>query len=156
MKRGGPLKRTTALTSDPVKRAAFIERGRGGLTRTRKPLGRAAPTPLLPGERGWTQRVFALYGRRCVVCGRKAVHAHHAVGKAVILAAWRLSVPEREALAYDERAGVPCCFDCHMNHEAASRRIPFDRLPPAVVAWAIEHGFRGRIMDRRVYPREGV
>ncbi len=152
MKRSA-LKRTAALTSDPAKRAAFIERGRGGMKR--KPLGRGVPTPMLPGARGWTRRVFALHGTRCVVCGRRATQAHHAVPRHVILAARHLTPQERADLAYDARNGVPVDEVCHAAHELASRRIPFDRLPPQVVAWAIEHGFRGRIMDRRAYPREG-
>ncbi len=151
MKRS-PLKRTSALKADPAKTKAFVERGRGGLARTRNTISRAAPTPPLPGARGWTRRVFALYGDRCVICGKKAVHAHHAVAKQVVLAEWHLTPQQRAALAYDERQGVPCCFFHHMAHEGGSERIPFGKLPPQVVAWAIEHGFRSRVMDRRIYP----
>jgi len=159
MKRGAPLKRSALKPG-----AKSLERGstfasRGSLKRSGMPRTAALASPParrreLPGERGWTQRVFELHGDRCVVCGRKAVHAHHVTGKDVILRATHLSVPEREALAFDERQGCPVCFQCHMDHEAAAHRIPFDRLPAGAVEWALEHGFRSRVMDRRVYPRE--
>ena len=143
--------------------AKSLERGstfasRGSLKRTSLPRSVALHNPPprrseLPGARGWTQRVFTLYGRACVVCGAKAGQAHHVTGKAVILAARHLSAAEREALAFDARNGAPVCVQCHMDHESAAKRIPFDRLPAGAVEWAIEHGFRGRVMDRRVYPR---
>ncbi len=132
---------------------------RGSLKRASLPCTVALHNPPprrseLPGARGWTQRVFTLHGRVCVVCGAKAVQAHHVTGKAVILAARHLSAADREVLAYDARNGCPVCVQCHMDHEAAAHRIPFDRLPAGAVEWALEHGFRGRVMDRRVYPRQ--
>jgi hypothetical protein len=45
------------------------------------------------------------------------------------------------------------CARCHERHETAAERIPFDRLPGAVVEWAVEHGFRQRVFDRRIYTR---
>lgn len=146
----------SALKSDPAKTAAFVARGRGKLKR--RDWRATNPTPRredkrLPGARGWTQRVFALYGRKCVVCGRRAVQGHHAVERSVILSARHLTQQERELLAYDARQGVPVCVRCHERHTLAVARIPFECLPPPVVEWALEHGFRSRIMDRRIYPR---
>jgi hypothetical protein len=154
----------SGLKADPAKTAAFVKRGRGKLKRTSLPRTVALNNPPprrseLPGARGWTQRVFTLYGRVCVVCGDRATEAHHVVPRHVVLSARHLSLAEREALAYDARNGAPVCglgtrHSCHANHEAASHRIPFDRLPAGAVEWAIEHGFRSRVMDRRVYPRQ--
>jgi hypothetical protein len=138
MKRGGGLKRLT-----PLKRADW---------RTTNPPPRRE-AKRLPGARGWTQRVFALHGRRCIVCRAKAVQAHHVVPRGVILRAAHLTPDVRETLAYDARNGVPVCVHCHERHELAAARIPFDRLPDSVVEWARFHGFAGRVMDRRVYPR---
>lgn len=162
MKRGH-LKRS-ALTADPAKTKAFVQRGRGSLKRGSLPRSVALRNPPprrseLPGARGWTQRVFTLYGRACVVCGDRATEAHHVVPRQVILATQHLTRVERELLAYDARNGAPVCGfgspnGCHANHEAAARRIPFDRLPEGAVEWAVEHGFRSRVMDRRVYPRQ--
>lgn len=154
MKRGAPLKRTTPLKADPEATRVFVQRGRGKLNRrdwrARNPPPRKTS---LPGARGWTQRVFTLYGNRCVVCGERAVQGHHAVERSVILSARHLTQTEREALAYDARNGVPVCLRDHERHTNAVARIPFACLPPAVVEWALAHGFRGRIMDRRIYPR---
>lgn len=137
------------LKINPVKVAAFKQRGRGNLKRTAK------PKPQLPGQRGWTRRVFALYGDRCVACGDRAVHAHHAVGRAVILAARHLTEDERRHLAYAPENGAPVCLFCHHAHETAAKRIPYHRLPAGVIVWAREHGFATRIADERVYPRGG-
>lgn len=151
------MKRTTPLKADPAKTRAFVQRGRSKLKRgdwraTNPPPRRADKR--LPGARGWTQRVFAIYGRQCIVCGARAVHGHHAVARQTILSARHLSPEERALLAYDARQGVPICERCHSRHELAVARIPFERLPAPVVAWALEHGFRSRIMDKRVYPRQ--
>jgi hypothetical protein len=159
MKRGA-LKRSALKPG-----AKSLERGstfasRGNLQRVSLPRTVALHNPPprrseLPGARGWTQRVFTLYGRACVVCGGPATEAHHVVPRQVILAARHLTQADRELLAYDARVcGRGTSRACHANHEAAAHRIPFDRLPAGAVEWAVEHGFRGRVMDRRVYPRE--
>lgn len=67
MKRGGPLKRTSALTSDSAKRQAFIERGRGGF-----PLSRAAA----PKRTGKCERCGEpLTGRAKRFCSRACLLA---------------------------------------------------------------------------------
>jgi hypothetical protein len=105
-----------------------------------------------PGAAGWTSRVFALHGRICLVCGNKrAVHAHHIVPARTIEAREGVYSP----LIYDQRNGMPVCYDCHMAHErpAANRgRIPFDRIPRLAVQWAVAHGFDWYLSER-VYPR---
>ena len=181
MKRGGNLQRRTPLKADPAKTAAFVQRGRGKLEAAASLLKCANcaallsrrvddgcpvcshPIPAPPakqrvrrrssGWKGWKMRVFALYGDRCIACGKRATQAHHVVGRAVIMAAAHLTPEERAALEYDEAQGVPVCTACHMDHEAAAKRIPFLALPPGVIEWAIFNGFRTRIMDKRVYPR---
>jgi hypothetical protein len=155
------------LRSDPDKVQAWrdrsreraVERARNAQREAKALLaGRRVPKNRredrwLPGATGWTQRVFALYGRRCIVCGARAVQGHHVVPRQAILTARHLSEDERRQLAYDARQGVPVCARCHERHETAAERIPFDRLPGTVVEWAVEHGFRQRVFDRRIYTR---
>lgn len=101
-----------------------------------------------PGERGWTQRVFSLYGRACVVCrGAAAAQAHHAVPKRTIIARGGAI----DLLVFDARNGVPVCHRCHEAHENGSRRIPYVCLPGGVVAWAHENGWAWYL--DRIYPK---
>lgn len=145
MRRGKPPKRRTPLRSKPLNTAAIMKRN----PRWRR------EEKTLPGASGWTQRVFALYGRLCVVCSEPgkpvpAVHGHHAVPKQTILARGDLE------LAYDQRNGVPICLDCHHKHEfpgATGGRIPRSKLPEGVIEWAYEHDFGWYIDKRAIYPR---
>lgn len=102
-----------------------------------------------PSLRGFTQRVFTLYGRKCVVCGERAVQAHHAIPKRTIRAR---GGPEAGELVGDARNGVPVCTGCHERHEKAFRRIRRRELPAGVIEWAYEQGFGWLIDDPRVYP----
>lgn len=124
MKRGRRLQRKQVLKANPPRRRESRR---------------------FPGATGWTQRVFALYGRVCVACPRKhaqpAVQAHHVVPRHAILTAPHLSVEERRALAYDARNGLPVCVRCHERHTSAVERILRARLPASVIEWACEHGF---------------
>ncbi len=101
MKRSTPLKRTSALKSDPAKTRAFIERGRGGFPRSRAATppsdfrdnaGRLIPTQPKRAARkrrkplrGPTDRerseAWAKGKRPCAVCGAAAhrSHGHHIV-----------------------------------------------------------------------------
>jgi hypothetical protein len=100
-----------------------------------------------PGARGFTQRVFCLYGRRCVRCKRAAVQAHHAVPRRTIEAR---GDDFAEEFAYDARNGVPLCVGCHWDHEYGARdehRLPRACLPLGVIEWAVEQGF-GWYIDR--------
>ena len=58
----------------------------------------------------WRKAVLAVWGDRCVWCGRKPVECHHIVrrGKAV--------------LRYDWRNGIPLCATCHAEADTASGR----------------------------------
>jgi hypothetical protein len=170
LKRTGGPKRRKPLRADPEKVGEFHERARqkaqsgafgrkplrarNGLERKllpRNPRRRKA-SRRLPGATGWTARVFALYGRRCVVCGKRATQAHHTVPRRVILDDTRKPKAEREQLAYDARNGCPVCADDHSAHENASRRIPRRCIPEGAIAWAKEFGYGHRVNDRRVYP----
>jgi cytochrome c1 len=110
----------------------------------------------IPGSRGWTQRVFTLYGRECLACPpedrRPAVQGHHVVPLQRILKADHLTADEIDALAYDARNGMPVCFECHGDHESYARRISRDQLSPEHFEWADEHGFGLVVRDRRMYP----
>lgn len=156
------------LRTDPDKVQAWRDRSRDrelererAAKREARDLSKRLPVPKrrredkrLPGATGWTQRVFMLHGRTCIVCGARAAQGHHVVPRQAILTARHISTEERRELAYDARNGVPVCVRCHERHETATVRIPFDRLPTSVVEWAVEHGFRQRVYDRRIYTRE--
>lgn len=145
------------MKRSPISRGAkSLARGSTFATRATGLRTPRKPSKRLPGAKGWTGRVFALYGDRCVVCGGKATEAHHATPKHIVLAAMHLPRDVRVTLATDARQGVPICAFHHAQHEVAAERIPFEALPPGVIEWATFHGFRGRIMDRRVYPRSGA
>lgn len=137
-----------------IERARAAKREARALVASRRVPKRRRQDKTIPGATGWTQRVFVLHGRQCIVCGRRAVQGHHVVPRQAILTARHLSRDERLELAYDARNGVPVCYRCHERHETATERIPFDRLPVSVVEWAVEHGFRQRVFDRRIYARE--
>lgn len=111
-----------------------------------------------PCARGWTQRVFALYGRYCLACPKgkltRAVQAHHLVPRQRIANDFRKTQEERDALEYDARNGFPICQRCHELHEFPgpdAKRIPFSRIPALAVEWAIEHGY-DYVLKPPVYP----
>jgi hypothetical protein len=143
VKRGAGPKRRTALKrgSKPLQRAPWSKTN----PKRRKEAKR------YPGAIGWTQRVLALYGRLCVVCGDPAVQGHHAVPRQRIIRDSRKSDEERSFLAYDARQGVPVCKRCHERHETATERIPRSTLPAGVVEWAREHGY-SHVLKPPVYP----
>ncbi len=161
MKRGGNLKRTAALTSDPAKRAAFIERGRGGFPRSR-----AATPPsdfrddagrVLPLQGGWLtprpsnapkggrvpaparKAAFARTHGACITCSARAAQVHHVLP--------RNKWPHLAKLAANL---VGICAACHDEHERAHRRIPRALLPAAALALAEAEGLTWYI--ERTYP----
>lgn len=153
MKQGrlGPGKKAKDRGSTFKSRGGRPARGIRGNPKTR------AQSKKWPGATGWTQRVFALYGRVCLACPRKdpkpATQAHHVIPKQVIVNARHLSPEERAQLAYDARNGLPICEQCHMDHEyAPDWRIPRVRLLPDHFEWAADHGFRYFIEKREIYP----
>lgn len=147
------LKRSKRLTVDPSKVADWQQRSRTPLRvdPAKRQNWRAANPQFrrsrVPGLRGFTQRVFTLYGNRCVVCGGRAVQAHHAIALRTLFAR---SEADGKALGADARNGVPVCALDHARHENASRRIRRSELPLGVIAWAEEHDF-GWFIDR-TYP----
>lgn len=151
------MRRGKGLRSDPAKQRAWQQRSRekalAAQVKKRNPPPRREDRRF-PGARGWTRRVFTLYGYRCVVCGDPAKHGHHAVPRQKIIRADHLSDEERTELAYDARNGVPVCEGCHDLHERAHRRIPRACLPAGVVEWAIDYGFLSVI--ERTYPVKGA
>lgn len=98
-----------------------------------------------PMARGWTQRVFALYGRHCLACPKhvhtRAVQAHHLVPAQRIRNDARKTRAERAELEFDARNGFPICQRCHEQHETGTRRIPMSRIPALALEWAIDHGY---------------
>lgn len=111
-----------------------------------------------PAARGWTQRVFALYGRYCLACPKgklsRAVQAHHLVPRQRIAKDFRKTREERDALEYDARNGFPICKTCHEHHEfpgADAKRIPRSRIPALALEWAAEHGY-AHVLEAPVYP----
>ena len=164
-KRLGPGRKALERGSTFDSRGSGLGRGRIG-KREERELLRNNPKPRresrrAPGATGWTQRVFKLYGRRCVVCKGRAAQGHHAVPRQVIVA----REGEGSPLEYDARNGVPVCVDCHLAHETSavgrnaatgelySRRIRYERLPQGVIDWADDHGFAWYLAKVDVYPR---
>jgi hypothetical protein len=149
--RGKGLRRNKPLRSGPGPKPTSVEADRARqrelerAIRPPKPIRRARRNPL---ARGWTQRVFALYGRYCLRCSTKqkpvrAVQAHHAIPRQAIEDAPHLTPEERLALEYDARNGVPLCLRCH--DDSPSSRLRRSQLPRDVIEWAREHGFEGRL-----------
>jgi hypothetical protein len=103
----------------------------------------------VPGLRGFTQRVFALYGDRCVVCHGKAVQAHHVVPLRTLFARGEDYALEAGG---DARNGAPICVACHESHENASRRIRRSELPVGVIRWAQQEDFGWYIDRPGIYP----
>jgi hypothetical protein len=169
------LKRKVALRRDTEKSRAFQQRGRAPLSKGETFTGREAnrivqggppsATPKkprrkrrresLPGRKGWTKRVFTLYGRWCLACPPKnqerAVQAHHVIPLSTILDASHLSEKERAERAYDARNGMPVCKRCHERHETATKRIPLGKLLPQHLEWADDNGFTYYIERGRIY-----
>lgn len=166
------MKRSKRLRANAASTRAWVDRSRANAVRRVREAADALPGPppkrgswkranprhrgrpggreRAPGANGWTQRVFALYGHRCVVCGGEATQGHHAVPRQRIVTDTRKSRDERAVLEYDARNGVPVCWGCHEAHENASSRIPRRLLPVGVVAWAREHGY-GHVLKPPVY-----
>lgn len=169
MKRSGPPARKTPLKQGkPLERKSDLTRS-AGLGRGKPVVDEDEPpirTPKLrrpPARRktkkrrlgrahGWKGRVFDLRGDRCLVCGKRAVQAHHVVPRSKIVHAPHLDEQQRAALAYDERNGFPICVRCHERHEQAVQRILRTTLPDDAAAWAQEHEFGWYVDDRRIYP----
>jgi 5-methylcytosine-specific restriction endonuclease McrA len=87
--------------------------------------------------------VYARSNRKCVVCKRRrALTIHHV-----------LPVQAFPHLELEPRNMVGACFDCHMNHEAASRRIRWDELPECAVTLAYATSGAAAIFLERTYPR---
>jgi hypothetical protein len=123
--------------------------------RNANPPPRASRNPM---ARGWTARVFTLYGRYCLACPKgkltRAVQAHHLVPRQRIDTDMRKTREERDALEYDARNGFPICQRCHELHEFPgpdAKRIPFSRIPAAAVEWARDHGY-DHVLQPPVYP----
>jgi len=148
-----PLKRGKPLRPDPGKVREFLQRGRESsqLKRTElKSKRRARPPegPLDPAT--WRKRVMALDGYRCRVSLSRArdaddrgFHVHHVI-------------PGLHDRVYDERNGIVVRADVHMNHEAASRRIPGERLPYRTREFAAELGLWAvDLLDRLHPPTDG-
>lgn len=78
----------------------------------------------------------------CIVCGReKDLQGHHIIEQQVISRLCRglgMSGDEEQSWLWDERVGCPIHAYCHARHTSAFLRIPRERLPTAVFAYARE------------------
>lgn len=120
----------------PLRRATGLSRGTTtGLSRGK---------PRARDEDGMLRWRLAVLGKRCVVCGGKAVQGHHVTEAAVL---------RREGHAdklWDLRNMVPVCSYCHGRHHLGARRITEDLLPAPALAFASELGLDWWI--ERTYP----
>ena len=84
--------------------------------------------------------------RDCLVCGRRAVHAHHV--------AYRQWAKDTAGDLNDPRNLAAVCQKCHFDHHAAARRIPRALLPDETVSYIEELGPRIVARFERTYPEE--
>lgn len=130
--------RRSALKPNP-------EKVREWQARSRKPLRQ---TPRKRRERQPRAVLSEIHKRsrgRCIVCGKPCDvrrDRHH------VLAVQRW--PELELVAANQ---VLACESCHMNHEAASRRIRWAELPECAVTLAYATSGTAAVYLERTYPR---
>lgn len=150
MVRRTPLKRAAALSSDPAKRQAFIQRGRGSLSRSRPAAARPDPERVA-WQRAWnrcTQRV------PCAMCGSYIGRTGHHVLPLQVLK--REGIPDW--LWWDTRNHLCLCMEpssarCHQRHELYVSRVPRAVVlagAPRALEFAAEVGLL-HIFDRE-YP----
>lgn len=134
------------LRPDPDKVREFITRNRkplrrGTPLRQRKPAKRRARVPVAV-----LRAICAHTDGKCVVCGTRRVKPsrdrHHV-----------LPVQRWPQFELEPRNQVLACLDCHMNHEAAARRIRWAELPPGVRAWVAGADPRAATFLARTYPQ---
>lgn len=124
MNRRTPLKRSTPLKA----------------TTALKP-GRRKTRPKLPPN--IRQRAFKRSRGKCIVCQRRVrLTVHHV-----------LPVREWPSLVAVEDNLVGVCGGCHMNHEAAHRRIRWHELPPCAITLAHATSGAAVVFLERTYPR---
>jgi hypothetical protein len=127
-----------------LKRKTPMARGGATLART---------TPLAPGKRKTRRRqshdvLIAIAKRsrgRCIVCRARCDvrrDRHHVLP----VQTW----PELETVAANQ---VLACVDCHMAHEAASRRIRWAELPECAITLAYATSGAAAVYLERMYPR---
>lgn len=130
--------REAGLSTDPIKLAEFVRRGRSHSARATKRVNAAAlkrkEGPLSPEE--WRHAVAQNAGLRCTVTGARArdaddpmFDAHHALPKR------ELRARGLHAYVYDARNGVFLASGVHYSHEFGAGnddRVPRGCLPAAV------------------------
>lgn len=127
MKRSA-LKRGEPLRPDPEKVRAFLQRRR--------------PRKARVSHAGARSEALRRSGGRCIVCGERAVHGHHALP----VSKW----PELTNVA-DGIIGL--CERCHAQHHAAMRRVRWEELPECVIVLAQTTSGAAALYLERVYPR---
>jgi len=84
---------------------------------------------------------------RCAVCGRRAVHRHHVLPKAVL---------RREGFAgrvlNDPRNLMELCMECHFGHENWRPRLARHLVPQSAWEFAAELGDWATARLERAYP----
>jgi len=130
LKRSSPLGSGSGLNRKPMKRSRRKHRKR------------------IPKD--MRERVLEITGGFCFLCGvRRAVHLHHF-----------LPVQRWPELELDEDNLRGMCFDCHMGHENASKRIPYEALPRDTLEMVYGHpaaeDYLKRIYPRYVPEKEGI
>lgn len=136
MKRGGPLKRTTALkrTGGPRRRRAIAGPFTGMDPAAVNAARRAFRAAVLPAGAECIRAKWA--DHRC----DGELDPHHVL-RAATLRAHTSTLPDDEALAiiFDPRDGVPVCRGLHANLTVAYTRLHKAELPEHVLEFAAEH-----------------
>ncbi len=146
MKPGGPLKRTVGLRANLDKVREFQRRAReNAKAPDRAPLKRSPPKRREKQPDAVLREIEKRSRGRCIVCGARCDvrrDRHH------VLPVSRY--PKLECVADNQ---VLACVQCHMSHEAASRRIRYDELPECAIRLAhMTSGAAVLELDRH-YPR---
>lgn len=130
MKRGVPLKRTSAL------KRTRLRKGTKGFRR-------------YAGQADFKAAVFALHGDLCLLCfTRHADDAHHLIPKRT------LSFYGLAEHAADPRNGFPLCRNGHEGVERRSIVLAYENLPQCAIDFATELGLEWKL--ERQFPRRAA
>jgi hypothetical protein len=75
---------------------------------------------------------------RCVACGKRAVHRHHACYAQELRRVAGKDAARFRALFKDDRNLVAVCVHCHVDHHNVVKRLPLSVLPDSVFEFAAE------------------
>lgn len=169
MERKKGLERRTGLSRGEkgLSRGKGLARGTKRLKQTRKPPPSKDEQALAAAFHAHTRaNATPRFGSPplCACCGRAAPlnvprnhprrgHAHHVISQQKLEDVARERGIDPAVLKWDDRNGLWLCAQCHMNHEAGTKRIPFRVLTMVNLTFASDMGLDWYVLDHRRYPR---